>query len=200
VKCNFFRVHCLWISLNGKINAWTFFQIDFKAGLPEWRFSKKTKQCHDQIFTKTSKKRKYFSYLFRRIKIITSVPGSLKCTNDHLTEFLGSYRLQSRVAWWCVFKPKIPLWRVLHWEMLVYFMTIWYIWWPLGILYGYMVYFPPFRYVVLRKKSGNPALKWCQHSAVVSVQKTCTKCTNNADMFKLERRKNTRSKPLIKTA
>jgi hypothetical protein len=32
-------------------------------------------------------------------------------------------------------------WRVLQWKMLVYFMAIWYILWPFGIVYGYLVYF-----------------------------------------------------------
>jgi hypothetical protein len=35
--------------------------------------------------------------------------------------------------------------------MMVYFMAIWYILWPFGIFYGYLLYISPFRYVVPRK-------------------------------------------------
>jgi hypothetical protein len=52
------------------------------------------------------------------------------------------------VARWQVFEPKIPIWRVLQWNMLVYymyiwsiFMAIWYIVWPFDIFYCYLVYF-----------------------------------------------------------
>jgi hypothetical protein len=50
-----------------------------------------------------------------------------------------------------VFKPKIPnlgkFWRAFEWEMLVYFMTIWNILWPFGIIYIWsfgIIYIWPF--------------------------------------------------------
>jgi hypothetical protein len=41
--------------------------------------------------------------------------------------------------------------RALEWEMLEYFMAVWYILRPFGILCVTLVYFPPFGYVVPRK-------------------------------------------------
>jgi hypothetical protein len=40
---------------------------------------------------------------------------------------------------------------------LIYFTTVCYILWLFGIFCGYLEYFSMFWYVVLRKKSGNPA-------------------------------------------
>jgi hypothetical protein len=40
-----------------------------------------------------------------------------------------------------IFKPKLPIW-VLLWKMLVYFVSIWSILLPFGILYGHLVNFP----------------------------------------------------------
>jgi hypothetical protein len=37
---------------------------------------------------------------------------------------------------------------------LVYFMAIWYILWPFGISYGYLIHFPPF-VMLYEEKSGN---------------------------------------------
>jgi hypothetical protein len=63
------------------------------------------------------------------------------------------------------FQTKNPnlgkFWRVLQWKMLVYFMAnclftdIWYTLWPLGIFYGYLVYFYRFG-MLYNEKSGNP--------------------------------------------
>jgi hypothetical protein len=48
-----------------------------------------------------------------------------------------------RVARWFIFKPKIPIWvkiwRALAWKTLLYFMTIWNIFWSFGIIYGCLV-------------------------------------------------------------
>jgi hypothetical protein len=47
---------------------------------------------------------------------------------------------RTRVARWFVFKPKFPnlgkFWRAFEWQMLVYFITIWNILWPFGLIYG----------------------------------------------------------------
>jgi uncharacterized Tic20 family protein len=51
-------------------------------------------------------------------------------------------------------------WRALEWKILVYFMTIWNILLPFGIVYGHLelgIFFPPW-YVWTKKKSGNPAV------------------------------------------
>jgi hypothetical protein len=52
----------------------------------------------------------------------------------------------------------VHFWRDLQWKMLVYFMDIWYIFWPFGILYGYLVYFG----ILFQEKSGNPAYVTCR--------------------------------------
>jgi hypothetical protein len=74
------------------------------------------------------------------------------------------------------FRTKNPtlgkFWRVLQWKMLVYFMSVWsilwpvvYILWPFGIFYGYLEYgiwnfFLHFG-MLYQVKSGNPAdLRW----------------------------------------
>jgi hypothetical protein len=49
--------------------------------------------------------------------------------------------LASSAARWYIFKPKIQIWRVLQWNMLVYFMSIWYILQTFAIFYGHLVYF-----------------------------------------------------------
>jgi hypothetical protein len=57
-------------------------------------------------------------------------------------------------------------WRVLQWKMLVYFMAIWstyitaiwYILWPFGVFYGFLVYLYCFG-MLYQDKSGNPANK-----------------------------------------
>jgi hypothetical protein len=41
--------------------------------------------------------------------------------------------------------------------MLEYFMAIWYILWPFGMSYGYLVYFSRFG-MLYQEKSGNPGL------------------------------------------
>jgi hypothetical protein len=71
-----------------------------------------------------------------------------------------------RVARWFVFKPKIPIlgkfWRVLQWNILVYFITISSILLLLEIFYGHLVYFVVIWYIFARfgilyqEKSGNP--------------------------------------------
>jgi hypothetical protein len=67
------------------------------------------------------------------------------------------------------FQTKNPnlgkFWRVLLWNILVYFMTIWSILWPLEIFYGHLVYFVVIWYIFPRfgildqEKSGNPVIK-----------------------------------------
>jgi hypothetical protein len=67
--------------------------------------------------------------------------------------------LNTRVARWHIFKPKISIWEILEglamedvatfYGHLVYFTAIWYSLWPFDI-------FSPFWYFVPRK-SGNPA-------------------------------------------
>jgi hypothetical protein len=59
-------------------------------------------------------------------------------------------------------KPDLgKFWRVSLWKILVYFMTIWFILWPLEIFYGHLVYFVVIWYIFLRfgileqEKSGN---------------------------------------------
>jgi hypothetical protein len=54
--------------------------------------------------------------------------------------------------------------KISQWMMLVYFMTIWsilsslwYILWPFGIFYGFMVYFSRFG-MLYQENSGNPGL------------------------------------------
>jgi hypothetical protein len=55
-------------------------------------------------------------------------------------------------------------WRALQKKMLVYFMGIWSILQPFGILYGHLVYFVVIWYIsprfgmLYRERSGNPAL------------------------------------------
>jgi hypothetical protein len=70
---------------------------------------------------------------------------------------------RTRVARWFVFKPKIPIWVNLLWKILLYFMTIRPILWPLEIFCGHLVYFVVIWYIFPRfgildeEKSGNPA-------------------------------------------
>jgi hypothetical protein len=53
-------------------------------------------------------------------------------------------------------------WRVVQWKMLVYFMDVWSILQPFGILYGLLVYFLVIWYIfpsfgmLYQEKSGNP--------------------------------------------
>jgi hypothetical protein len=58
----------------------------------------------------------------------------------------------TRVARWYIFKPKNPhlgnFWRVLQWEMVVYFMNIWSILQSFVILYGHLVYFVKIWYIL----------------------------------------------------
>jgi hypothetical protein len=57
-------------------------------------------------------------------------------------------------------------WRAFEWEILVYFMTIWNILWPFGLIYGRLVLFVVICYIfpnlvcLDQDKSGNPA--WSQ--------------------------------------
>jgi hypothetical protein len=55
-----------------------------------------------------------------------------------------SFRLKTRVARWYIFQTKIPylgkFWRVLQWNMMVYFMAIRPILRPLCIFCGHLVY------------------------------------------------------------
>jgi hypothetical protein len=57
----------------------------------------------------------------------------------------------SRVARWFIFKPKIPnldqFWRIWQWNILVYFIVVWYIFRPFGIFSGTLVYFVVIWYV-----------------------------------------------------
>jgi hypothetical protein len=65
------------------------------------------------------------------------------------------------------FQTKNPnlgkFWRVLQWEIFIYFMIIWSILRPLEIFYGHLVYFVVIWYISRRfgilyqEKSGNPA-------------------------------------------
>jgi hypothetical protein len=72
----------------------------------------------------------------------------------------------SRVARWQIFKQKIPIW--VHfggpcngrcWHIIctlgLFYFAIWYILWPFGIFYGYLVYFSHFGRL-FQEKSGNP--------------------------------------------
>jgi hypothetical protein len=72
------------------------------------------------------------------------------------------------------FKTKNPnlgkFWRALEWKMLVYFMTIWNIIHPFGIIYGRFVSLVVIWYIFLnlvrldQEKSGNPASLRCRSS------------------------------------
>jgi hypothetical protein len=85
------------------------------------------------------------------------------------------------------FQTKNPIlgkfWRVLQWKMLVYFVAIWSILRPFGILYDHLAYFSPFPYIfpyfgILHpEKSGNPGFEYHLHkgrltSAGVDIVKT----------------------------
>jgi hypothetical protein len=71
---------------------------------------------------------------------------------------LKSDSVWARVARWHLFKPKIPIWVNFGgyyngrcWNVLLpfgLFTAISYILWSFGIIYGYLVYFSPFWYVV----------------------------------------------------
>jgi hypothetical protein len=71
------------------------------------------------------------------------------------------------------FQTKNPtwgkFWRALQMKMLVYFMTIWIILWPFGIIYGRLVYFVVIWYIfpilvfLDQEKSGNPARAHKKH-------------------------------------
>jgi hypothetical protein len=62
--------------------------------------------------------------------------------------------IETGVARWFVFKPKIPIWvnfwglamenLGIFYDHLVYFTAIGNILWPFGILCGHLVYFSPF--------------------------------------------------------
>jgi hypothetical protein len=75
------------------------------------------------------------------------------------------------------FQTKNPdlgkFWRVLQWKMLMYFMNIWSILWPLEIFYGHLVYFVVIWYIFPRfgilylEKSGIPGL----HSPICNLFK-----------------------------
>jgi hypothetical protein len=75
------------------------------------------------------------------------------------------YALEEQGCQMVCFQTKNPnlgkFWRVLPWEILVYFMTIWSILQPLEIFYGHLVYFGVIWYIVPRvcilvhEKSGN---------------------------------------------
>jgi hypothetical protein len=64
------------------------------------------------------------------------------------------------------FQTKNPnlgkFWRELQWNMLVYFMDIWFILWPLGLFHSNWVYFVVIWYIFpvygmwYQEKSGNP--------------------------------------------
>jgi hypothetical protein len=59
---------------------------------------------------------------------------------------------------WKVLQRKmlVFLWSFrLFYSQMVYFMAIWYIWWPLGMFGGLLVYFSRFG-MLYREKSGNP--------------------------------------------
>jgi hypothetical protein len=85
----------------------------------------------------------------------------MNMTRDHGYDFDENsakiLAMFTRVARWFIFKPKIPFMRVLQWQILVYFMTIWSILRPLEIIYGRLVYFmsfghfSPFWYFVPKK-------------------------------------------------
>jgi hypothetical protein len=64
-----------------------------------------------------------------------------------------------------IFKPKIPIWRVLEWKKfvyfiahLVYFTANWYILWAFGVFYGQFEYFSRFG-MLYQEKAGNPACR-----------------------------------------
>jgi hypothetical protein len=71
-------------------------------------------------------------------------------------------------------------WRILLWEILVYFMTIWSILRPLEIFYGHSVYcvviwciFPRFG-TLDQAKSGNPALELARAAKRISAEKNAS--------------------------
>jgi hypothetical protein len=44
------------------------------------------------------------------------------------------------MVWFQTKNPNLgKFWRAFEWEMSAYFMTIWYILWPFGIIYGRLV-------------------------------------------------------------
>jgi hypothetical protein len=73
--------------------------------------------------------------------------------------------VQSRVARWFIFRPKIPIWVNLggigmenvgmFCDHLEHFTTIWYSLWPFGIICGNLDYFSLFIFLD-KEKSGNP--------------------------------------------
>jgi hypothetical protein len=60
----------------------------------------------------------------------------------------------SRVAKWYICMPKIPVWRALEWELLIYFTAILNILWLFGVFCGQLVYFSHFG-MPYHEKSGN---------------------------------------------
>jgi hypothetical protein len=72
------------------------------------------------------------------------------------------------------FQTKNPdlgkFWRALEWKMLVYFMTIWNILWPFGIIFGRLVKFVAIWYIfpilvcLAQEKPGNPGQDWAKRS------------------------------------
>jgi hypothetical protein len=94
-----------------------------------------------------------------KIILIPSLIESLKWSIAFETVNQGT--VVCRVARWFIFKPKIPLWEVWQWKILVHFVATWPLFRSFGIscgFYGHWVYFLPFRYIVSRKKSGNPGV------------------------------------------
>jgi hypothetical protein len=70
------------------------------------------------------------------------------------------------------FRTKNPnlgkFWRFLQWKMLVYLMAIWSIFRPFGIVYGHLVYFPRFGYIL-------PVLVCCDKKNLATPVRACLK-------------------------
>jgi hypothetical protein len=83
------------------------------------------------------------------------------------------------------FQTKNPnFWRALEWKMLVYFMTIWYILWQCGIIYGRLLLFLVIWYIfpILvcsdQEKSGNPAESDPIISENHTIERGCVRVTD----------------------
>jgi hypothetical protein len=96
------------------------------------------------------------------------------CTGGSFSNVLLTAAFGTGVARWHIFKPKIPIWvnfggtcngRCLY----TYFMSIWSIFWPFGILCGHLVYFTYDVFwnifsrfgMLYKEKSGNPVQDHC---------------------------------------
>jgi hypothetical protein len=81
--------------------------------------------------------------------------------------------LKTRVARWYIFQTKDPnsgkFWMAIKWKMFVYFMVIWNILQPLGVLYGILVYgnfvyLTPFLVYCAKKNMATPLQTFMSHN------------------------------------